>query len=180
MATTPVLISVEEYLTTTYRPDRDYIDGEVLERNMGEKPHARLQIYFARYLAQFEEALHAEAVSEQRVQITSSRFRIPDVALIRLTAAEPTIVRTAPIFCIEILSSADTMRKLQARLDDYATLGVPTTWVIDPWRRRAFTAGPDAIPHQTTGTLTVPSTPIALPVAEIFAALDKIEARTPR
>ena len=30
-------VSVEEYLATTYDPDCDYVDGELLERNMGEK-----------------------------------------------------------------------------------------------------------------------------------------------
>ena len=29
MAAAPVLISLDEYLNTSYRPDRDYIDGEV-------------------------------------------------------------------------------------------------------------------------------------------------------
>jgi len=29
-------VSVEEYLATTYDPDCDYVDGEPLERNMGE------------------------------------------------------------------------------------------------------------------------------------------------
>jgi len=28
-------ISLEEYLNTCYRPDCDYVDGEVLERNFG-------------------------------------------------------------------------------------------------------------------------------------------------
>ena len=31
------LISVREYLSTSYRPDCDYVDGEVQERNLGEK-----------------------------------------------------------------------------------------------------------------------------------------------
>ena len=31
---TATLIPVEEYLSTSYRPDRDYIDGEVRERNV--------------------------------------------------------------------------------------------------------------------------------------------------
>jgi len=34
------LISVEKYLRTSYRPDCDYVDGEVLERNVGEKDHS--------------------------------------------------------------------------------------------------------------------------------------------
>jgi hypothetical protein len=44
---TPVLIPVEEYLRTTYRPDCDYIDGEVKERNLGETPHATVQSLLA-------------------------------------------------------------------------------------------------------------------------------------
>ena len=36
-------ISVREYLNTSYRPDCDYIDGEVLERNLGEIDHSLLQ-----------------------------------------------------------------------------------------------------------------------------------------
>lgn len=40
MSATPLLIPVEEYLSTAYRPDCDYVDGEVLERNVGETPHS--------------------------------------------------------------------------------------------------------------------------------------------
>jgi hypothetical protein len=36
-------VFVEEYLSTAYRPDCDYIDGEVRERNLGEYPHSNLQ-----------------------------------------------------------------------------------------------------------------------------------------
>ena len=43
MATATTLIPIEEYLRTTYHPDRDYVDGEIQERNLGEREHARLQ-----------------------------------------------------------------------------------------------------------------------------------------
>lgn len=36
-------MSVREYLSTSYRPDCGYVDGVVLERNVGEWDHARLQ-----------------------------------------------------------------------------------------------------------------------------------------
>ena len=36
-------VSVREYLSTSYRPDCDYVDGVVVERNLGEYDHARLQ-----------------------------------------------------------------------------------------------------------------------------------------
>jgi len=32
-----------EYLETSYRPDREYVDGEVKERNVGKWEHARVQ-----------------------------------------------------------------------------------------------------------------------------------------
>ncbi len=37
------IVSVEEYLRTSYRPDRDFVDGIVEERNLGEYEHSRLQ-----------------------------------------------------------------------------------------------------------------------------------------
>ena len=44
---TRTLVSVEEYLTTVYRPDCDYVDGEVQERNIGELDHGWLQTLVA-------------------------------------------------------------------------------------------------------------------------------------
>ncbi len=42
MATT-TFIPVEEYLHTSYRPDVDYVDGELQERNLGEQYHSVVQ-----------------------------------------------------------------------------------------------------------------------------------------
>ena len=46
---TTALISVEEYLRTAYEPDCDYVDGEVIERNLGERDHSVLQREFIYY-----------------------------------------------------------------------------------------------------------------------------------
>ena len=43
-------IAVAEYLRTHYRPDRDYVDGVVLERNVGENHHAYWQRAILLYL----------------------------------------------------------------------------------------------------------------------------------
>jgi predicted polyphosphate/ATP-dependent NAD kinase len=67
------------------------------------------------------------------------------------------------------------MRKIQERLDDYASMGVQAMWVIDPWRGLAYFAGPDAKLHQVDDRLTVPGTPIAIDVSAIFDELDRIE-----
>ena len=36
-------ISVEEYLKTVYRPDCDYVDGVVEQRNLGKRDHSWIQ-----------------------------------------------------------------------------------------------------------------------------------------
>jgi len=38
-----ILISMEEYLDTAYSPDREYVDGRIVERNLGERDHSRPQ-----------------------------------------------------------------------------------------------------------------------------------------
>ena len=46
------LTSVKEYLRTSYHPDREYVDGRIVERNLGEKPHSRIQRKLVVYLDQ--------------------------------------------------------------------------------------------------------------------------------
>ena len=43
-------VPVSDYLETSYRPDCDYLDGQLLERNVGEWEHSRLQGLIASYL----------------------------------------------------------------------------------------------------------------------------------
>jgi Uma2 family endonuclease len=180
MAASTVLIPVEEYLRTMYRPDCDYVDGEVLERNMGETPHARLQSFFLRFFGEHEDEWDIEVLPEQRLQINPRRYRIPDVMVLALPNLDDRIVRTAPLLCIEILSSEDRLRKVEERLHDYASIGVRSMWVIDPWRGTASSAGPDGLLHEVTDRLTVLGTPIAIAVPAIFAELDRLEARAKR
>ena len=48
---TAAIVPVSEYLNTTWRPDCEYVDGEVRERNTGETDHSSLQMLLSRYLA---------------------------------------------------------------------------------------------------------------------------------
>ena len=44
------LVPVEEYLRSNYDPDREYVDGQIVERNLGEKTHGRIQGEFVFHL----------------------------------------------------------------------------------------------------------------------------------
>jgi len=56
-------ISMSEYLATCYSPDCDYVDGEVLERNVWEYDHAKLQKKLILYFGNREEQWHVHVVA---------------------------------------------------------------------------------------------------------------------
>jgi Uma2 family endonuclease len=131
------MVSVREYLSTSYRPDCDYVDGVVLERNWGEYDHARLQGEVLAYFHALRGELGLFVVPEQRVQISPTRFRVPDVCVVLGEPAEQ-IFRTPPFICIEILSKDDRLSDMQDRVDDYLNFGVRYVWAIDPRTRQAW------------------------------------------
>jgi Uma2 family endonuclease len=72
------------------------------------------------------------------VQISSTRFRVPDISVILGgRPAEPTFT-TPPLICIEVLSPEDRFSRLQQRIDDYLGFGVREVWVVDPKTKRAW------------------------------------------
>jgi len=164
-----VLVPVEEYLRTVYRPDCDYVDGEVLERNVGERDHSSTQREILFYLAMRYPELRKRLLPEQRVQVSPSRFRIPDVCLLRANAPYEKIVRTPPLLCVEILSPEDTMTRTLHRIKEYFEMGVPTCWIIDPESREAWVATPGNLAEVTDGILRTAE--IEMPLAEVFEAL---------
>src|ERR1044071_8642004 len=78
---TTTKISVEEYLHTAYRPDVEYVDGEIQERNVGEIEHARMIKAVLKWFMQHEMEWRVEALSDVRVQVSPDRFRIPAICV---------------------------------------------------------------------------------------------------
>jgi Uma2 family endonuclease len=131
-------VSLEEYLSTIYDPDCDYVDGHLEERNWGDFEHAELQSATAVFVRQNAERLRVRTVVEVRLQVAPHRFRIPDVCCIR-KRPEGGIITEPPVLCIEILSPEDRFSRVSARIADYLAMGVPYVWVIDPENlNRAF------------------------------------------
>jgi Uma2 family endonuclease len=164
---------VEEYLRTSYSPDCDYVGGEVLERNIGEHDHADLQTEIASYLrARYRKAGFVTVV-EQRVQVSPTRFRIPDVCVARAERPMEQIYRKPPLVVIEILSPEDRFSAMQKKIDDYLDFGVPNIWVIDPKERRAFICGREGWAESKDLVLPSVDGAIVLPLPEIFEAIDQ-------
>ena len=166
------LISVEEYLHSVYRPECDYVDGEVLERNLGERDHSELQREFVYYFRARQKEWKAFAYPEQRVQVSARRFRIPDVCVAIGQRPQEQIFRTPPFICIEILSPEDRMARVQDRIDDYLKFGVPYVWLIDPATRRAWVYTKAGI-QEADGILKTENPSLSVPLVEIFAGIDE-------
>jgi Uma2 family endonuclease len=162
------LVSIEDYLSTSYSPDREYIDGRIVERNLGELTHGRIQRKLIVYFDLRSKELGIEVVPEQRVQVSPTRFRIPDVTVVKTSQTIGEIFTAPPHLCIEILSKDDTMVYMQEKIDDYLLFGVPYIWIINPRLRKGYVATKAGIVEAASGFLETSDPDIRVPVAELF------------
>src|ERR1700753_2311726 len=105
---TSTRLSLSEYIKTSYRPDREYVDGELRERDAGKREHARLQAPFARWFPSQERSWSVKVARGQRVQVSSTRIRIPDVMLVS-RGPQPEVTVDPPELVVELLSPDDTL-----------------------------------------------------------------------
>jgi Uma2 family endonuclease len=172
MATTPAVLSLEEYLQTTYKPDCDFVDDHIEERNVGKFDHNRIQALVLSWFMSQERLWDVIAVPEQRTQVSSKRVRIPDVCLIRAQSPREQVTETPPLLCVEVLSPEDRLSRTTKVLDDFAAVGVQHLWIIDPRDRVGYIYQPGGKLQQVEDRLQIPETPIYLDLPSLFAALD--------
>src|SRR5579863_10518884 len=162
------LIPVEEYLRSSYSPDREYVDGEIVQRNLGEKAHATVQSNLIVYLGSRRKKLGIREFPEQRLQVSPKRFRVPDVCVVKAPAPQEQIFTTPPHLCIEILSKDDTMNYMQEKIDDYLNFGVPYIWVINPWNQKGYVITQAGMVEAKSGVLETRDPDISIPLSELF------------
>ena len=170
---THTTIPVSEYLARSYRPDCDYIDGELRERNLGEREHALLQLIVGSIFRENRYEWNIIAMTEQRVRLSATRFRIPDICVLRAGAPVEPVVTHPPLLVIEILSKDDTLRGMRERVDDYLVFGIQHIWLLDPGQRRAYVCSSHGFEEPGAPELTIPDTPIRVALAPLWSELDE-------
>jgi Uma2 family endonuclease len=161
-------ISVEEYLRTSHRPDCEYVDGEVRERNVGELSHGKLQKALLASLACPRKGVRDFVLPSQKIQVSATRFRVPDVCV---TIGEPDeqIFTAAPSICIEVVSPEDRMHMMVEKTHDYLDMGVPYVWILNPATKRVWEITKAlGCRENKTGILRTEDPAIELPLAEVF------------
>jgi Uma2 family endonuclease len=161
------LISVSDYLSRTYHPDMDYVDGQLEERNMGEKEHGKLQ---ARVFILLKKTRRVFPFIETRLRVSPTRYRIPDVC-VYLKEPDESVFTQPPLLCVEILSPEDRMSRIGRVIEDYIRLGVNTVWILDPLERKSYLADAALGLREVSGSLPVTGS-ISLTTEEIFSQED--------
>jgi Uma2 family endonuclease len=170
---TAVLIPLEQYLSTSYRPDREYIDGEVVERNMGKWEHSRIQALLTTWFCIHEREWQVQTATEWRTQVSDTRVRIPDVVLVR-QGPQADVLSNPPVLIVEVLSPDDTYSDTQKRADDYLRMGVQTIWIIDPATRTGRVCSGRS--WVEAARLEVAGSPIYVELASLFEGLGQPNA----
>ena len=165
-------VSVEEYLHTVYRPDCDYVDGEVIERHVGELNHSLLQVILAGIFRDLAKTVPIRVGTELRNHVSVTRYRLPDVCIMLKSQKIEPILNSPPFLCIEILSPEDRMSRILERVKEFLVFGVPYVWVIDPETRTAYSYSANE-GRQVQDRLTTANPELTISLSEIFAELDE-------
>jgi Uma2 family endonuclease len=124
---TATLLSASEYLKTEFRPDADFVDGLIEERNVGEKSHGKMQVRLVLLLRE----MGLFATLETRLKVSATRYRVPDVCAYHEEPDEE-VFTDPPYICIEVLSPEDRIVRTMEVAHDYFRIGVQNVWLVDP------------------------------------------------
>ena len=142
MSTQTRQLTYEEYLKTPEIKARyDIVDGVMTMAPAPTVTHQRILRQLMRILDQFVsqqqlgEVLFAPA--DVIIQRDPLRTRQPDLLFVSNERASilGDQVDGAPDLVVEILSPSNTRSDLEAKLSDYATLGVSECWLVSPEAR---------------------------------------------
>ena len=171
--TVPALLTLEEYLGTSYHPDCDFVDGHIEERNMGETKHGLLQVEVAFWFRSRKSEWNIRVITELRTRVGQTRVRIPDVTVAMNDEAMREQVRTTPpLIAIEVLSPEDRIPRVTQRLADFLAMGIPNIWILNPADRSASIFSDAGLEPVSGDRITVVDSPIYLDLATVFSALD--------
>jgi len=165
---TKTMVTLDEYLATSYEgTDREYVDGEVVERSMPTYDHGEMQMHWGVIVHGLRrQGLPFRAVSEVRHRVSSERVRIPDVAIFAGPRPEEQVPAIPPLVAIEILSPDDRMTQILEKLREYDDFGVAHLWLIDPLKKMLYVYSQGTL--SAVQEFTIPEYSVTISHATIF------------
>jgi Uma2 family endonuclease len=171
---TAARIPIEQYLTTSYEPDVEFVNGEIEERAVGEYDHSVVQRAILLWLHRNDKEWQTRTLQEQRTRLNSDTVRVPDVSVwARSVPVEP-VFSNPQLIVVEVLSPEDRHVRMQTRIEDFRRFGVPHIWIVDPARRIGWDCSDGNWTRKDR--FEVSGTPIHLDLGQLFRELDEAEA----
>ena len=164
---TGLQMSVEEYLGASFPDgDREYLDGEVVERNVGSTPHSKVQGRIIELFAKLREKAPLFALPELRVRIATRRYRIVDVAVYGGQEPAGDVPSEPPLIAIEIVSREDRYTEILEKLEECRRWGAAHVWLADPWLRKVSVCEAGSLREVTV--LAIPEYAVEIQAASIL------------
>jgi len=158
-------LSDEQYLHTSFPDlDKEYRDGELVERSLPTYPHGRTQGHLFAFFAALPKNLSLHATVETRLRLRTGLYLIPDVAVFH-GDEPPDVPDHPPLVAIEILSPDDHFQRVGDKLEEYRAWGVPHTWAVDPVAQRFYSNDGKLV---EVDELPIPELGITLCKSDIF------------
>ena len=164
-------VPVEVYLSSSYEPDAEYVDGVIEERPMGEFDHSSWQHAIELWFAQHAKEWRVRVRPELRVQVSHGNFRVPDVTVLDRNLPVEQVITHPPIAVFEVLSPEDTVPRMMTKLADYEQMRIKTILILDPNGKhfRYCEGGLEPLP---SGAFDLPGSACRFDLAEIEKLLD--------
>ena len=164
---TGTIVPLEEYLNTTYEPDFEYLDGELVERNVGKTKHALLQGMLFAYFFNRRKAWGITPIVEERVRIHEGRYRIPDLCIVQGEPPAEDVLTSPPLIWIEVLSPEDRPLRVQKRVREVLDFGCAWVWVIDPETLESRVYTKESEFDLADGVFRIPDTDVVVPLRDL-------------
>ena len=165
---------IEVYLATSFERDVDYVDGLLEERTGGEYDHNILQRAIMIWFYQHEKQWRIRSIQEQRTRVAETKVRIPDVCVFSRDLPIEQVFTKPQLIAIEVLSPEDRHSRIDDRLNNFHSFGVPNIWVVDPVTRVGWDCSDGNWVRKER--FEVANSPIYLSLPELFQKIDEDNA----
>jgi Uma2 family endonuclease len=160
-------VSLEEYLRTSFEnPDREYVDGEIVERPLPDKLHSRVVSRLAWLVENLAQTRPFFSHVDLRSRVAATRVRIPDISVYAECEPAEDVPSEPPLIAIEVLSQDDRYVSLMEKFGEYKDWGVLYIWLIDPRTRELHQYGDGSL--RKIAMLEIPEYDVRITPAEIF------------
>jgi Uma2 family endonuclease len=159
-------MTVEEYLHTSFEnPDKEFRDGELVERGCPDTAHGLAQALLGAFFESARRTHQLFPCFSVRLCICREIYLVPDVAVFYPDEPVVPFPDSPPFLVAEVLSPEECFGRVRDKLEEYRNWGVKHVWLVDPHSKRMYTCDPLLT---EVSTLRIPELGLEVTPADVF------------